>query len=388
MTTISAVITEDGVFCTGDTLVTTNNGIQIKDRFSCSKKVVEGRCILHSQHDRLEDSLKNEKVYNLGFGFAGHVSLIESLKSRINHRVSYGNYGKSSTIRNATLENIVIFYISIFNQILSDHLITHYASEMKTTGLNKNIFGELSTTCLLFGYCEIEEKHSIYKIKFNDSYKFEYEKIDDLYNIVTIGDKEKEINLFLNSGINKMKSIAYDEFSTLFNSLIFKCVINEKYLSIGGSITPYHLYKNHIHELILNDPFYQKYSMGGLYLSKKNSELVLSSHYALKLDIELIGDLEIIKYYVERNHDIIEIINYIKDLELKIKKIKNLYKAYIFESGMLIELIGFPYGDGYSAMLIDDILERSHFLVPDHSGFFMLNYQYDDFYSIFYSLLR
>lgn len=388
MTTISAVITADGVFCTGDTLVTTNNGMQIKDRFSCSKKVVEGRCVLHSQYDDLEDSLKNEKVYNIGFGFAGHVNLIESLKSRINHKVSYGSYGKASTIRDASLENIVVFYISIFNQILSDHLMTYYANEMKFTGLNENIFREIYTTCLFFGYCNKEQKHIIYKIKFNDCYKFEYEKIDDLYRVVTIGDKEKEINSFISKGISKSHSIGYHEFSILFNSLIFKCVINKEYSSIGGTISPYHLYKNNIHEFILYDPFYKKYSMGGLYISNKNSELQLSSHYALKLDIELIGELEIIKYYVAENHDLVEIIKYINDFGLRIQKIKNLYKAYIFESGEMMELTDFPYGDGYSAMLIDDILERSHFFIPEHSGFFMLNYQYDDLYSIFYSLLH
>jgi len=373
MTTISAVITEDGVFCTGDTLVTTSLDGLIKKRFSSAKKVLEATCILHTQYSDLKDIYdgENSKTYNIGFGFAGNVSLIESLKSRINHKVSYGSYGKCLTIKSASLDEICLFYIFVFNQILENHLYTFYENKLKN-GLDNSDYNSINTSCILFGFCEIENKHKIYKIFIDKNFKFNKEDITELYNVVTIGDKVDNINRILNEKISKeiCQNFKYEDFLVYFNSLIFKFVIDDSYITIGGTITPYHLYKNNIQELILEDPLYKKFKMSGLSVYNSCSQLQMSSYYFFRLNIAFIGICNILEYYKKRDSEIFEFIQFIKENRLVLKEKNKEYEAYFYnkEKKEYEFFEKFPYNDLYYYRLIKHILDITNFLINSFEG--------------------
>lgn len=301
MTTINAIIlNNDEALITGDTLITRHNisKKEIKGYIYSHKKIVEANCKLYNKNRNLLYS------YNLNMGFAGDVTIGESLKTRANISIS------SKDI--ISLEDIVLKYVEIFNDLVSDIVIRYEDSFFEFS----HDFSKENTEVLIIGFCPISEQFEIYKITLDCEFEFKYEKISKKNKFITIGCNKKEINdklkiINLNSR-NTQQNINY------INTEILNFVTNEEYVSIGGSLTSYYIYKNTTNELsfcldisnyfwnqgvlqhnediaILQNIFGGYYNYSGIPISV-GDEISLTGGYAFTLDDNL--DInQLINYY-------------------------------------------------------------------------------------------
>lgn len=214
MTTINAIIlNNDEALITGDTLITRTekNGSKkhIDGYIYSHKKIVESNCKLY---DKNRDLLYS---YNLSMGFAGDVTIGESLKTRANISLL--------SEENVSLENVILKYIEIFNDVISDIVIRYEGSYFEfSNSSNEN------TEILIVGFCPIFKQNEIYKITLNNDFKFIYQKHIKKNIFVTIGCNKQKINKELNAIKFNDKKIR-DKINYI-NTEILNFVTNEKYI--------------------------------------------------------------------------------------------------------------------------------------------------------------
>lgn len=379
MTSINAIITRDGILCSSDTLITTFENKSVKKRFLYSKKTISVSFSLKSKN--LCPFFKEEiKDYKIGMGFSGHVSLIENIKSRVQCTARYKDNYECANNKYISLDEIANFYLSIFNEILSEHIFNYYKKEILLGDVYK-IYKVINSSCLLFGYCEIEKKHKIYEINM-DKTTLSFNKTIhiDSYKVVTIGDRKEEINNYFKNEIKKSTiNKQYDKFLSLFNTILFNIIIDDKYETIGGGITSYHLCKNRLIEFMLKDVISEKIRLGNMPTINNTTNLMYCSDYFFTLNPYILNFNLVEKNFKKENKDLYDILIYIEKEKAFLKEYKKLdivyYEAYKIENEKQILIDDFKYDTPYYYRIINNACVNYDF-IKNNNGKIIINRNY------------